>query len=129
MKKIKTYGVMLVLSIVLLYSKKDKVLANDSVEVIVQPKSVTGAVGNPMSMSVTASGTGLSYQWEYYDGNAGVWRDYIGGGVQTLESPIYDNWNGLRLRCRVTDANGNIAVSDEATVSIVNKENWELPIV
>ncbi len=40
-------------------------------EITSQPKSVSGQVGTPISMSVTASGENLSYQWEYYDVNSG----------------------------------------------------------
>ena len=82
-----------------------------------------------MSMDVTASGSGLKYQWEYYDAKSGSWKTYEGKTSSTLKSQIYADWNGLRLRCRVTDANGNSATSNEATVNILQSEDWELPIM
>ena len=98
-------------------------------EITSQPKSVSGQVGTPISMSVTASGENLSYQWEYYDVNSGSWKDYIGQTESVLNAPIYSDWNGLRLRCRVADVTSMVVYSDYATVYIINNEDWELPII
>ena len=80
-------------------------------------------------MSVTASGENLSYQWEYYDVNSGSWKDYVGQIESVLNAPIYSDWNGLRLRCRVADVTSMVVYSDYATVYIINNEDWELPII
>ena len=98
-------------------------------EITSQPKSVSGQVGTPISMSVTASGENLSYQWEYYDVNSGSWKDYIGQTESVLNAPIYSDWDGLRLRCRVADVTSMVVYSDYATVYIINNEDWELPII
>ena len=94
-----------------------------------QPKSVSGEVGSAMSMTVTAEGNGLKYQWEYYDVKSSSWKTYAGKTRATVSSPIKSDWGGLRLRCVVTDRDNNRAVSDEATINIIKREDWELPII
>ena len=100
-----------------------------SLQITEQPKSVTGAVGTPMSMRVIASGENLSYQWQYYDVNSGNWCDYVGQTGAVLYAPIYGDWNGLKLRCKIMDENNNVITSDYATVFIIKNEDWELPIM
>ncbi len=83
-----------------------------------QPKSVSGQVGTPISMSVTASGENLSYQWEYYDVNSGSWKDYV-GQTESVQCTNIFRLESTRLRCRVTDGANQVACSNEATVTIV----------
>ena len=111
------------------YSNEATVTIVKPLEITSQPKSVSGQVGTPISMSVTASGENLSYQWEYYDVNSGSWKDYIGQIESVLNAPIYSDWNGLMLRCRVADLTSMVVYSDYATVYIINNEDWELPII
>ena len=111
------------------YSNEATVTIVKPLEITSQPKSVSGQVGTPISMSVTASGENLSYQWEYYDVNSGSWKDYVGQTESVLSAPIYSDWNGLMLRCRVADLTSMVVYSDYATVYIINSEDWELPII
>ena len=98
-------------------------------EITVQPKPTSGAVGTPVNMRVEASGDDLKYQWEYYNTGIGAWIDYTGPTEASLNAPIYADWNGIRFRCRIIDAANNTVLSDEATVFIINNEEWELPII
>ena len=38
-------------------------------------------------------------------------------------------YNGWKIRCIVTDGNGNNVISDVITVIMINNEDWELPIM
>ena len=118
-KIMKKYLIIFALVLVISQARNEKILASSVIQIIGQPQSVSGEVYTPISMSVTASGENLSYQWEYYDVNSGSWKDYIGQIESVLNAPIYSDWNGLRLRCRVTDGANQVACSNEATVTIV----------
>lgn len=118
-KIMKKYLIIFALVLVISQARNEKILASSVIQIIGQPQSVSGEVYTPISMSVTASGENLSYQWEYYDVNSGSWKDYIGQTESVLNAPIYSDWNGLRLRCRVTDGANQVACSNEATVTIV----------
>ena len=123
------YLIIFALVLVISQARNEKILASSIIQIIGQPQSVSGEVYTPISMSVTASGENLSYQWEYYDVNSGSWKDYIGQTESVLNAPIYSDWNGLRLRCRVADVTSMVVYSDYATVYIINNEDWELPII
>ena len=101
-KIMKKYLIIFALVLVISQARNEKILASSVIQIIGQPQSVSGEVYTPISMSVTASGENLSYQWEYYDVNSGSWKDYIGQIESVLNAPIYSDWNGLRLRCRVS---------------------------
>lgn len=128
-KIMKKYLIIFALVLVISQARNEKILASSVIQIIGQPQSVSGEVYTPISMSVTASGENLSYQWEYYDVNSGSWKDYIDQTESVLNAPIYSDWNGLRLRCRVADVTSMVVYSDYATVYIINNEDWELPII
>ena len=128
-KIMKKYLIIFALVLVISQARNEKILASSVIQIIGQPQSVSGEVYTPISMSVTASGENLSYQWEYYDVNSGSWKDYIGQTESVLNAPIYSDWDGLRLRCRVADVTSMVVYSDYATVYIINNEDWELPII
>ena len=79
----------------ILYMNKDSVyvfsLEEDKPQIITQPQSQTVSVGSSVTFSVTASGTGLSYQW--YKGStkiSGATSDsYTIGSVKTSDAGSY----------------------------------------
>ena len=80
------------------------------VTITTQPTSKTAAVGTSVTMTVKATGTGLSYQWQYKEKAATTWNNASGTTAKTA------NWNltvaavhyGFDFRCVVKDSYGKI---------------------
>ncbi|MBR2549699.1 MAG: leucine-rich repeat domain-containing protein [Clostridiales bacterium] len=89
------------------------------VSITTQPKDYSGAVGSAASFSVTASGTGLSYQWQVYSN--GVWSNSNATGSNTnkISFNVTNSHNGKKYRCVVTDKNGQKVTSNAASITVV----------
>ena len=83
-----------------------------------QPANVTAAVGETAKFTVTATGAGLTYQWQYNSGSG--WKNSGSTGATTAELSIYGRttYNGWKYRCIITDANGVETPSGEATLTV-----------
>ncbi len=82
-----------------------------------QPVSASAKNGEVVSVSVTASGHGLTYQW--YVANAGsskFSKSSITSGTYKIE--MNSARDGRRIYCIITDAAGNTAKSDTVTLSL-----------
>lgn len=85
-----------------------------------QPESWTGAYGDYPSISVSAEGDNLTYQW--YWRNAGV----SGWSVSSDKDNCYDSYplnavrDGREVYCTITDEYGCITVSEIATMSLAD---------
>ena len=77
--------------------------------IIYQPKDATGAVGDPVVFTVTAMNVN-SYQWQVSKIGTETWTNSSSPGnatasvTVTVTSSVYN----YRLRCKLTDADGNI---------------------
>ena len=69
------------------------------------------------------SGEGLTYQWQYQNPGKSYWQNSSQSGNQTatLTVPITAARDGQKYRCIITDAAGNTATSDAATLTVVTK--------
>jgi len=85
-----------------------------------QPKSVTKTAGETATFTVSASGAGLTYQWQYKT-VGGSWRNSTTGGCNTatLSVGAVEARNGYQYRCVVTDASGATATSNPATLTVM----------
>ena len=92
-----------------------KVVTTQTLSIITQPKNYTGSVGSRATFSVTAQGTGLSYQWQYYSG--GVWKNF-GSNKSTVSLTVSNSHNGMTYRCIVKDSSGKTVTSNTATINI-----------
>ena len=83
-----------------------------------QPVDASGVVGDTAKFKVTASGEGLSYQWQVYKNN--VWKatSLPGNKTNTLQVGIVESRDGMQFRCVITNANNVTAISDEVTVTV-----------
>ncbi|MBQ1555093.1 MAG: hypothetical protein IIZ68_06490, partial [Clostridia bacterium] len=82
-----------------------------------QPANQTGAIGTLVKFSVTATGEGLTYQWQLSDDQGQNWRN---SSNQTAEysTTLSDKNNGRYVRCIVTDKNGQSVNSDPASMKV-----------
>lgn len=84
-----------------------------------QPADVTAEAGEIAKFTVAATGTGLTYQWEYQPAGKSSWSASALSTANraTLHVPANKGRSGMKFRCRITDANGASVVSDAATLT------------
>ncbi|MBQ2062663.1 MAG: immunoglobulin domain-containing protein [Oscillospiraceae bacterium] len=87
-------------------------------QIITQPRSESVPVGSSSSITVEATGAGLTYQWQYRTSATGTWKDSKASGCQTptLAVTSKPTYNGYQHRCVITDANGETTYSSVATL-------------
>ena len=86
-----------------------------------QPKSVTAVKGNTATFSVTATGTGLTYQWQYSKDNGTTWNNWSGKTSSSVTANAGNN-SGWLYRCVVRNAGGTVYSSAaKLTVNNVTK--------
>jgi uncharacterized protein (TIGR03437 family) len=91
--------------------------ANQGPQIATHPSARTAAAGQPVSFSVSASGTSpLSYQWQRNMTNIGG----ATGATYTIAATAAGD-NGAKFRCVVTNAFGT-ATSNEATLTITSNQ-------
>ena len=96
--------------------------------IIKQPQSVNAANGRQFTLKVEAEGTGLKYKWQAQKPGESSWADFS-DTTASLTRTMSSTYNGWKIRCIVTDGNGNNVISDVITVIMINNEDWELPIM
>ena len=87
-----------------------------------QPKGVYAAVDTTATFKVAASGSGLSYQWQYKSPGGSTWNDsgMTGAKTATLSVKATAARDGQAYRCKVTNAAGSV-FSTAATLNVVTK--------
>ena len=102
--------------------------ASSQVVITKQPESVNAATGRQFTLKVEAEGTGLKYKWQAQKPGESSWADFS-DTTASLTRTMSSTYNGWKIRCIVTDGNGNNVISDVITVIMINNEDWELPIM
>ena len=100
-----------------------------------QPEDVTAQEGEDVSFEVEVAGgvKPYSYQWQVWDEKHQKWVDIPGFTGPTLSrEDIEKKWDGAKLRCVVTDAEGTQIVSQVVTLTVRDKvptgDNSNLPL-
>ncbi len=87
-----------------------------------QPVDRTAAVGEKVTFSVTATGEGLTYQWQYKNTTAADWSNSGAAAAKTANMTFTVNTdkslNGRQYRCIVKDKNGKSVTSNAATLTV-----------
>jgi PKD-like domain/PKD domain len=101
------------------------VTVNSQPSISIQPSNVTVSVGSNTSFSVTATGIGLTYQWQVNTGSG--WNNvFVGGiysGVTTATltlTGVTAIMNGYQYRCVLTGTCSPPATSNTATLTVQN---------
>lgn len=89
--------------------------------ITVQPHDFYGTVGENAIFKVEATGTGLTYKWQYKKAGTGIWRVAKDDGynTSTLNVQITKARNGQKYRCIITDENKNSLTSNEAVLQVI----------
>ncbi|MBR3556710.1 MAG: immunoglobulin domain-containing protein [Oscillospiraceae bacterium] len=83
-----------------------------------QPKAATAAVGATATYKVVASGTGLTYQWQYSSDYGATWHNKTGATSASYTVTAKASYNGILYRCRVKNSYGTVySESAKLTVS------------
>ena len=107
----------------------------NEIKITGEPTDYEGKAGNVHYFKVTATGTGLSYQWEQSTDGGNSWEKLNGqyGGYNSASMGVTakSERNGWKFRCVITDASGNKVISRIAILTIVdfNNDEWETPIL
>lgn len=99
------------------------VAGSSSSFVLSNPVDATVTEGNNAYFSVNASGTNLSYQWQYKTvANNDTWHNSTIGITNTpvLEIKGTAQRNGYMYRCLITKSNGTKTYSSAAKLTVVN---------
>ncbi len=83
-----------------------------------QPESLTANAGTAAKFTVTATGAGLTYQWQYNKGEGWKKSNASGATTKTLSINSSAGYNGYQYRCVITDANGTKTISSAATLTV-----------
>ena len=96
--------------------KSQEILFINRIMITQQPKHATVSLGEKATVSVTALGDGLKYQWYYK--NAGV-SSYTKSSTttNTYAMTVDATRSGRQVYCVVTDKNGNSVKSDVVTLA------------
>ncbi len=94
--------------------------------IVTDPENDYSIVGGTVSFTVEAVGSDLTYQWQYQTTNGTKWYNCTattseGYATDAITLTATKGRNGYKYRCMVTDAYGNVAYSDEATLTIVSE--------
>ncbi|WP_230399205.1 glycoside hydrolase family 127 protein [Novisyntrophococcus fermenticellae] len=95
-------------------------VADGAPEITCQPVSYSGVVGEVATFTGKARGDGLTFQWQYCNEGANIWRDSSMPGSKSdmLKVPVAAYRDGQKYRLVVTAGNGRIAISDVAVVTV-----------
>ena len=96
----------------------------NGVKITSQPQDVSAAKGSNAIFTITAEGSGLTYQWQQLKTDQGsTWTNissYEGSRTNTMAVLSYASRDGYRYRCIVKDTYGNSLTSDEAALTAVD---------
>ena len=85
-----------------------------------QPADLTACEGTAANFSVTASGSGLSYQWQVSTDGGGTYTDISGATSATYSVTAATTLNGYRYRVIVTSASCATPSTSNAAILTVN---------
>ncbi len=94
------------------------------IEIVSQPVNYEGQLGDAVSFTVEATGSELSYQWQYVKDDGIIWYNsgLPGNATATLTTELTEARLRYTFRCVITDGSGNTAVSDSVHMIIREPE-------
>lgn len=99
-------------------SSTARVIITSTLKITAQPKSYTGAAGTKTTLSVTAEGKGLTYQWQYSDDNGAHWKKAKSTSPE-ISCKLSAASDGRQYRCVVKNASGLSVTSAAAQITVI----------
>ncbi|MFZ4399430.1 MAG: cohesin domain-containing protein [Bacteroidales bacterium] len=110
------------------------VTINQPPQIIIQALDRTVLVGQNISFTVSASGTGIAYLWQISTDGGNIWNDMINNstysGVTSATLNITNSlltYNNFKYKCRLTGSCSPVIFSNPATLSVINPITTTLP--
>ena len=99
---------------------EDPRLYAGKITVFVQPMNITADSGSKASSFFGVLGSGLTYQWQYYNTDSKAWEDIPSAVSRILTISARESYNGLYYRCTAEDNCGNSVTSDPAKLTVLS---------
>lgn len=93
--------------------------AYNTVAITTQPKDYIGKGWEKYTWTVSSSTENVTFKWQYMETGKTKWANLQNGDSSSLTKYIYPSWDGWKIRCVITDSEGNSIISDEVSVIIV----------
>ena len=94
-----------------------------SILITKQPEDVTILKDQGMRFEIEATGTDLTYQWQYqWSYETTRWINF--GGAQTsvlTRTSVPESWDGLKVRCIVSDGSEKSEISEVAILTVMGE--------
>ncbi len=94
-----------------------------AIKITSQPAQVTVHSGDTATFSVSATGSGLSYQWYYKKAGKTDWTLWKGKTDKSVSGTADCTWHVMQVFCRITDETGETADSSTAFAMITKKSD------
>ena len=88
-----------------------------SLAITKQPVSATVDSGSAANFSLTATGSGLKYMWQYREKGKTEWTNWTSKTTASISVAYAAYRDGMSLRCVVTDSNGKQLTSNAVTLT------------
>ncbi len=84
-----------------------------------QPQDVTVAIDSTVKLTVAASGSNLTYQWQYRNSSSDSWKNstMTCAKTDTFTFTAAESHSGHQYRCNISNANGTVTTRT-ATVTV-----------
>ena len=96
-----------------LYTNEVRMKVKEAFAITQQPGDWTGRIGKKATFTVTATGEGLIYQWQYKKGTTWANYDIASATTATLQVSANDKTMKWAFRCIITDAEGHKLTTNE----------------
>ena len=100
------------------YSNAATITIAAPLKITQQPSNITTSAGNDVAFIIKATGTGLKYQWYYKKIGATTWNVWNGRTTSSTIATANSTWNGMQVRCIVTDAAGTKITSNTIKITL-----------
>ena len=104
-------------------SEPATVTVSSKFKITAQPQDAFVKSGDTVKFTVAASGKGLKYQWYYKKKGASKWSIWKNHATASTWAAANDSWNGMQVRCQVTDSTGETLYSAAAQIKICTERN------
>ena len=99
-------------------SNSATITIKQDLKITAQPTDKTVKLGESLTLSVKAEGTGLTYQWYYKKSGATSFSKWNGRTHASETVTPNASWNGIQLYCTVKDSSGNSLDSSVAKITV-----------
>jgi len=112
------------------FSSDTDIYVETELQIITQPEDYTATAGSTAVFEVEATGSGLTYQWQYLNAGASTWRDsgMSGSDTAAISVPVTEARDGQQYRCVVTDGGGNTVTSEAATLTVTDDAGFSITL-